>query len=104
MLNSVRRLPAPVLLGAALATTAAAAQPRPLTTSLPCASVAALVSARGAVVLGTGPNAYDRYVAHGGLCERGQGSEPAFERAADTAQCLVGYRCRSRLLDGGRGN
>ena len=79
------------------------AQPRPSTTEMPCASVARLVAARGAVVLSTGPNTYDRYVASGDACERGQGTEPAFERTYDVAECFIGYRC-TRGFGGGRGN
>ena len=79
------------------------AQPRPSTTEMPCASVAGLVATRGAVVLSTGPNTYDRYVANGDACDRGQGTEPAFERTHDAAQCFIGYRC-TRGFGGGRGN
>ena len=67
-----------------------------------CGSVTALVAAQGAVVLGTGGHSYDRFVANGSYCERGQGSEPAFERTTDKAQCLIGYRC-TRSFAGGRG-
>src|SRR3954454_308039 len=81
--------------------TAATAQPRPLTTQMPCRAIQALVTSRGAVVLGTGPATYDRYVSSAALCDRGQGIEAAFERAADTGQCFVGYRCR--VFGGGRG-
>ena len=92
------------LVAATLAATTAVAQPRPLTTNMTCAAASALVSARGAVVLGTGPHTYDRYVAHPGFCDRGQGYDPAFERTADSAQCFVGYRCRGRAGNGARGN
>ncbi len=81
----------------------AQAQARPSTTEMPCASVVRLVAARGAVVLSTGPNTYDRYVASGDACDRGQGTEAAFERASDAAQCFIGYRC-TRGFAGGRGN
>jgi len=79
------------------------AQPRPSTTEMPCASVARLVATRGAVVLSTGRNTYDRYVASGDGCERGQGTEPAFGRTYDAAECFIGYRC-TRGFGGGRGN
>ena len=83
--------------------TSVSAQPRPNTTTVACSAIASLVKARGAVVLTTGPNSYDRFVADGSFCDRGQGVEPAFERAADTAQCFIGYRC-TRAFAGGRGN
>jgi hypothetical protein len=78
-------------------------QARPTTTGLPCASVAGLVASRGAVVLSTGPNTYDRYVASGAACQRGEGTEAAFERTSDAVQCFIGYRC-TRASAGGRGN
>ena len=85
------------------AATSVSAQPRPNTTTIACSAIVSLVTARGAVVLSTGPNSYDRFVADGSFCDRGQGVEPAFERAADRGQCFVGYRC-SRAFAGGRGN
>ena len=84
---------------AAFAASAALAQPRPTTTAMPCSAARALVASQGAVVLGTGPNLYDRYVAHQGFCGLDQITEPAYERSADTAQCFVGYRCVSRFRD-----
>jgi hypothetical protein len=92
------------LLCAALLTGHCAAQTRPLTTAMPCAAISALVAARGAIVLGTGPYTYDRYVSNAGACGIGQTTEPAFERSADSAQCFVGYRCRGRANEAGRGN
>ena len=89
--------------GAIAAATSVSAQPRPNTTTISCSAIGSLVAARGAIVLGTGPNSYDRFVADGSFCDRGQGLEPAFERAADTAQCFIGYRC-TRAFAGGRGN
>jgi hypothetical protein len=65
------------------------AQPGPSTTEMPCASVARLVATRGAVVLSTGRNTYEHYVANGDACDRGQGTEPAFERTYDAAQCFI---------------
>jgi hypothetical protein len=79
--------------------TAAVAQPRPSTLGMSCSQARALVASQGAVVLGTGPNTYDRYVAHAGFCPRDQLPEPAFERTADNPQCYVGGRCVSRRND-----
>jgi hypothetical protein len=79
------------------------AQARPSTTGMRCASVQSLISSRGAVVLSTGPNTYDRYVATAAACDRGQGTEAAFERTSDEVQCFIGYRC-TRGFGGGRGN
>lgn len=84
---------------ALLAATAAFAQSRPMTPAMPCSAVRALVSSQGAVVLGTGPHTYDRYVAHQGFCGLDQITEAAHEVSADTPQCFVGYRCVSRFRD-----
>jgi hypothetical protein len=84
---------------ALFAATAALAQPRPSTTAMTCSAVRALVASQGAVVLGTGPQTYDRYVAHQGFCGLDQVTDPAYERSADTPQCFVGYRCVSRFRD-----
>ena len=84
---------------ALFAASAALAQPRPSTTAMPCSAVRALVASEGAVVLGTGPHTYDRYVAHQGFFGLDQVTDPAHERSADTLQCFVGYRCVSRFRD-----
>ncbi len=90
---------AKALLAAAVAVllaTAAAAQPRPSTLAMSCGQARALVASRGAVVLGTGPHTYDRYVAHTGFCPRDQTTEPAFERTLDNPQWYIGDRCIAR--------
>ena len=85
-----------VALGLCLAATAAVAQPRPSTPSLPCARAAALVQTQGALVLGTGGYTYDRFVSGGSFCLVGERPEPAWVPSADSPQCFVGYRCRQR--------
>jgi hypothetical protein len=80
----------------ALLATAANAQPRPSTLAMSCAQARALVASRGAIVLGTGPYTYDRYVAHQGFCPRDQITEPAYERTLDSPQCYIGSRCVAR--------
>src|SRR5215203_3564455 len=92
-----------IVLSGSLVPSFAHAQARPSTTGMRCASVQSLVSSRGAVILSTGPNTYDRYVAVASACDRGQGTDAAFERTLDEAQCFIGYRC-TRGFGGGRGN
>jgi len=94
---------AAIALAAYLVPNFAHGQARPTTTGMPCASVAGLVASRGAIVLSTGPHTYDRYVASGAACQRGEGTEAAFERTSDAEQCFIGYRC-TRAFTGGRGN
>lgn len=75
--------------------TGAKAQQRPSTPSLPCGQVQQIVDTYGAVVLGTGPYTYDRYVRDGSFCLVGETTEPAWVPTRDTLQCPVGYLCRS---------
>jgi hypothetical protein len=77
----------------------AAAQPRPSTTAMSCNQAAGLVASRGAIVLGTGGYTYDRFVRDHRFCLRSETTEPVWVPAADTPQCMVGYRCKERVLD-----
>jgi hypothetical protein len=49
-------------------TTGAWAQNRPTTTAMACGQAARLVASRGAVILATGGNTYDRFVSDGRFC------------------------------------
>ena len=64
-----------------------------------CRAARQLVASRGAVVLSTGPYAFDRYVSSSLFCVRGETTEPAWIATADTPQCFVGHRCRETGLD-----
>jgi ABC-type sugar transport system substrate-binding protein len=77
----------------ALAAAGALAQPRPQSTAMTCRQAAALVSSRGAVVLGTGGHTYDRYVRDRGFCAITEATKPGFAPTLDDPQCFVGYRC-----------
>ena len=72
------------------------AQSRPFLPSLSCGDAVALVANHGAVVLGTGPSTYDRFVRDGGFCGIEETTEPAWARTRDIGQCFIGYRCKSR--------
>lgn len=72
---------------------AAVAHARPDSMNMTCAEAKNLVDAHGAIVIGTGPHIYDRYVAHGGYCMSGEVAKPAWIETADDFQCMVGYRC-----------
>ncbi|HSI39889.1 MAG TPA: hypothetical protein VLA00_05000 [Xanthobacteraceae bacterium] len=87
-----------VLLSLTLAALAspALAQARPDSLSLSCDALSRLVRQNGAVVIGTGPNIFDRYVRDAGFCPQPQTVQPSWLQSADTAQCFVGYRCRDR--------
>ena len=64
---------------------------RASTPSMSCRAAATLVARHGAVVLGTGPDLYDRYVANETFCPIGYYAKPAFLPTRDNAQCYVGY-------------
>jgi hypothetical protein len=53
---------------------------RPSTLELSCAQAAALITERGAIVLGTGGYTYRRFVAHRGYCAGDEQTEPAWRR------------------------
>jgi hypothetical protein len=91
----------PLVLAAAslLLTLSAVAQPRPSTTAMSCNQAAGLVASKGAIVLGTGGYTYDRFVSDARFCLRSETTEPVWVPAADTPQCMVGYRCKERVLD-----
>lgn len=85
-----------ILLAAALATVVAgeaAAQGRPDSLRMSCAGARGLIASRGAVVLGTGPNLYDRYVSSQAFCLPDEVTRPAWVATADNRQCFIGYRC-----------
>lgn len=73
------------------------AQARPDSLTLSCAAASALVRERGAVVIGTGPDLYDRFVTDPGYCQSRR-TEPAWIPTRDDRQCLVGQRCRDRRI------
>lgn len=81
------------LLFSAIVLVAGAAHGRPDSTAMTCAEAKDMVAAHGAIVIGTGPNLYDRYVAHGGYCAHGEVAEPAWIKTSDDDQCMVGYTC-----------
>jgi hypothetical protein len=69
------------------------AQTRPSTVTMSCAQATALVRMRGALVLGTGGQTYDRFVSDTGHCESGQAARPAFRPTQDRPSCFIGYTC-----------
>ncbi|WP_262268681.1 hypothetical protein [Microvirga yunnanensis] len=91
-----------VILPMLLIATEAWSQTRPVSTAMSCSRAAGLVAAQGAVVLGTGPYTYDRYVSGTNRCALGETIEPAWVPTADNPQCFVGYQCRLRTQPQGR--
>ncbi len=80
-----------------LSTSAGAlAQSRAYVQQMSCGQAQGLVASQGAVVLYSGPSAYDRFVTDSSFCVRPERTEPAWIGTADTPQCFVGYRCVDR--------
>ena len=71
----------------------AVAQPRASTLNMTCAQARAEVARRGAVVLGTGRDTYDRFVSNRNYCEINEQLEPVWVPTRDVPQCPIGYRC-----------
>jgi hypothetical protein len=61
-----------------------------------------LVSAAGALVVGSGPHVYERVVTSAQYCDRQQALVPHYARDRHGAQCLLGYRCGAYSGVGGR--
>jgi hypothetical protein len=70
------------------------AQNRPDSLRMSCEAARRLISERGAVVLGSGPDIYDRFVATQGFCQRDEYTDPVWLPTADSRQCFIGYRCK----------
>ncbi|WP_262029635.1 hypothetical protein [Microvirga sp. Mcv34] len=79
--------------------TGAQAQPRPSTLAMPCGASQQLVFARGAIVLGTGGQTYDRFVRDQSFCAIGEYASQAFVPSRDTPACFIGYRCKEGPRD-----
>ena len=71
----------------------AVAQTRPSSTTMTCQQATRLVQARGALVLGTGGQSYDRFVRDRSFCEVTEIARRAFRPTRDNPTCLIGYTC-----------
>ncbi len=78
---------------AALVTTAAVSQSRPVSTAMTCQQARGFVASRGAAVIGTGGMTYDRFVRDRRYCEATEITSNAFVPTRDDPRCLIGYRC-----------
>lgn len=80
-----------------LAAGAAIAQDGPNSLTMSCASAQQLVKERGAVVLWSGPNIFDRFVSGQNHCDTDEFIQPAWIQTRDNAQCPVGNRCKEMM-------
>lgn len=88
------RLAAIVLVAALVG--ASLAEARPSTTTMSCGQAAATVAKAGAIVLTTGPNTYERFVASNAQCLPGEITEAAQAPTTDSPSCTIGYVCKQR--------
>ncbi len=79
---------------ALLATSPVWAQGRPDSLRMSCEATRGLVSTRGAIVIGTGADLYDRFVATQAFCQPDEMTDPVWLPTADQRQCFIGYRCK----------
>lgn len=94
-MKTIRHITMALTLGLAmLPASLAFAQGRPDTLKMSCAASAELVRRSGAVVLGTGPDIYDRFVATQAYCQRDEQMVPRWLASGDSPQCFVGYVCQ----------
>lgn len=84
---------AALALGGILAVQPAAAQRRPDTLTMTCQQVGQLVQSRGAIILGTGPHIFDRYVADGRFCSINEVAASSPLRTRDNPACRAANRC-----------
>ncbi|WP_320144913.1 hypothetical protein [uncultured Cohaesibacter sp.] len=54
-----------------------------------------LVQDRGEVILTTGPDLFDRYVANGSKCLIGETTKRAYVPTADSSSAFIGYTCET---------
>ncbi|MGL4496931.1 MAG: hypothetical protein ACRCUX_14060 [Beijerinckiaceae bacterium] len=76
-------------------TSPVSAQSRPDSLAMTCDQARALVARAGGIVLGTGPNIYDRYVASAGFCPPGDVMRNRTVPTRDTGACPVGGTCET---------
>ncbi|MGL4445894.1 MAG: hypothetical protein ACRCU1_19885 [Alsobacter sp.] len=93
----MRAMIATALVCVVAAATPASAQSRPDSLTMTCSAAQALVRERGAIVIGTGPNVFDRFVADRRFCMPTQVTQNAFITTRDNRNCLVGGICRENV-------
>ena len=81
------------LFAIAACASSALAQGRPSTTAMTCAAASSFVASRGAVVIGTGGDTYERVVTNQSFCQHGQETKPLFSPTRDNGACMIGYYC-----------
>jgi hypothetical protein len=81
------------LITLSLLTVETMAQIWPSTTAMTCTAAASLVASRGALVVGTGAETYERAVTLKWFCESDEYAKPMFAPTRDRNACFIGYYC-----------
>jgi hypothetical protein len=85
-----------LLIAVALLSGVAAAEAQRLDSMrMSCDKARAIVASRGAVILGSGPHVYDRFVSGSRFCEVGEVARASWAPTADNAYCPVGNLCQT---------
>lgn len=71
-----------------------AAQARPMSSAMSCASVQRMVARAGAIVMNFTPTTYDRVVADQRYCLPTEVTEPLWVPTRDARSCFAGYTCK----------
>jgi hypothetical protein len=74
--------------------TTSIAEARLNTANMSCDEANATVARAGSIVLSTGANTYDRFVATNLFCMSGETTEPGLAPTLDTRMCRIGYVCQ----------
>lgn len=72
---------------------------RPDSRTMSCDEAAGLVRSEGAIVLSTGANTYDRFVANASRCFPGEVAVKAYVPTRDASKCAVGSLCREPFFE-----
>jgi hypothetical protein len=87
-----------LFLGSLLAATALA-QEGPNARAMTCAQTKAIIQSKGASLINSGPDVYNRYVKDAAYCLEDQYLAPAWVRTLDSKACFIGYYCTDNRDD-----
>ncbi len=85
--------PLSILLATTFFGTMALAQEGPNVRTMTCAAAKALVNSKGAAILNSGPNVFNRYVKDAAFCLEDMYLQGAWVRTQDNPSCFIGYTC-----------
>jgi hypothetical protein len=84
---------------ASLPAATALAQEGPNARTMTCAQTKAIIQSKGASLINSGPDVYNRYVKDAAYCLEDQYLAPAWVRTLDSKACFIGYYCTDNRDD-----